>query len=213
MHNLILEICQEREWRLNELEFYKKVPNFYVNSLFMNQKEKYFKMCIPMIYAHWEGFIVSLFRLLSNYISNQAIAYSYAPDFLILLANKKKFDYLKGNCSVEQQRRFLKEFLQALNDIIDIPAESSISANSNLNFKQFELMLGNFNLFVTEKHLKHKHGIEKLVTFRNKIAHGENSIVVKYNDIEVLIKCVNEMMDETIVLIQNYVSDEKYLKI
>lgn len=210
--DLISEICQEREWRLKELEFYKKIPYLYVNPLFGKHKEKYYKMCIPMIYAHWEGFIICAFRLLSDFITRQSIQYSYAPEFLILLANKKRFQYLKGNCDLEKQRRFLKEFLLSQKSGIEIPSDSCISANSNLNFKQLELILNSFNLKETRKYKNNKQGIEKLVTFRNKIAHGENSVVVEYNDIDQMVKCVTELIDETIIIIKKYVLEKGYLQ-
>lgn len=210
--DLIAEICQERDWRFKELEFYKKTPFLYVNSLFLKQKEKYYKMCIPMIYAHWEGFIITAFRLLSDFITSQSIQYSSAPEYLILLANKKRFEYLKGNCNLEQQRKFLQEFLYFQSIGIEIPAESCISANSNLNFRQFKLILSNFNLKTTKKHDNNRRGIEKLVTFRNKIAHGENSVLIELEDVNDLIKCVVEMIDETIIMIEKYVSGKKYLE-
>lgn len=209
---LLSEICQERDWRLKELEFYHKTPYLYVNSLFKGHIEKYWKMCIPMLYAHWEGFVIITFRLLSDYITSQAIQFSSAPESLILLANKKRFEYLKGNCSLEQQRKFLNEFLYFQNKGFEIPSESCVSANSNLNFKQFKIILNSFNIEMTKVYNDNEANVEKLVTFRNKIAHGENSILVKGEDVNALLECVISMIDETIIIIERYILNKKYLR-
>jgi hypothetical protein len=104
----------------------------------------------------------------------------------------------------------LQEFLQNQSVGIRIPAESCVSANSNLNFEQFERILKSFNMQVTVTFNNNRRNIEKLVTFRNKIAHGENSIIVKQEDVDVLVHCVNEMIDESIIVIKNYVLIKEY---
>ncbi|MPN55319.1 hypothetical protein SDC9_203001 [bioreactor metagenome] len=132
---------------------------------------------------------------------------------MIILANKKRFEYLKGNCTLKHQKRFLQEFLNEQRIGIRIPSNTCISANSNLNYKQFELILRNFNLASTHVINKNKGCINKLVNFRNKIAHGENSIIAKRKDIEDLYSCIIEVIDETIIVIERYIQNKEFLVI
>jgi len=207
---LIDELCVDRDWRFSELEFCKKVPKFYTTTLFTQNIDKYWRMCIPIIYAHWEGFIVSAYQQLISYLNKENLKYSQVKQFLVILSNKHRFEYLKGNPTKEQKKRFLDEYVQEeLCGIIMPPM--LISAKSNLNYKRFVDILGEFNIVPTLRHDRNKAIIEKLVTYRNKIAHGENSVVVGEIDVNAMIECIMEMIDLTINDIEQYVINKPYM--
>jgi len=207
---LIDELCIDREWRFSELEFCKKVPKFYANALFAKNTSKYWRMCIPIIYAHWEGFVVSAYQQLILYLNKKNLKYSQVKQFLVILSNKHRFEYLKGNPTKEQKKRFLDEYNLEETVGIDMPL-TLISAKSNLNYKRFLAILDEFNIVPTLAHNKNKSTIEKLVTYRNKIAHGENSVIVYETDINIMIGCVMEMIDTTISDIERYVFDKPFM--
>lgn len=207
---LIEELNADRSWRCSELEFYKKVPKFYTNRFFHPYLNNYYRMCIPLIYAHWEGFVVSSFRELVIYLNKQNLFYSQVQFHLRLLSNKERFGYLQGNCTKNKQKRFLREYMdEEIRGIALSP--SAISAKSNLDFKQYSEILDNFEIPITKNHNKHMLLIGKLVNYRQKIAHGENSIIVYESDVNSMVACIMEMIDITICDIDTYVTNEKYL--
>lgn len=53
MHQLTEEIIASKEWRIRELEALKKIGIIALNEYPLRQKEQYYRMCIPYIYAHW----------------------------------------------------------------------------------------------------------------------------------------------------------------
>ena len=199
-------LMAEREWRIRELSLCKKLPFMYMQPLFRQHLSSYWRFCVPMIYAHWEGYVVAAIKLVIDYINDLHITYSSAPQYLIRLDNKERFGYLQGNCTFKQQDRFLKEFLNAQFQGIKIE-RSSISANSNLNFDQLKKMLSYLDLALSPTIIANKDTIEKLVWYRNSIAHGENCISVKQKDIEAFISAEIACFDEIICMLLSYVDN------
>ena len=206
---LIDELISDRNWRFSELEYYKKIPKLYTNALFINHLDKYWRMCVPMVYAHWEGFVVASYKQVVGYLSRQKYKYSQVQPYIILLSNKERFGYLQGNQSKDQKLRFLKEYTFEEFNGVDI-SSSVVSTSSNLNYKQFVTLLDDFGISPTAVHDKNKAMINKLVTFRNKISHGENSVIVHEDDVNQMINCVMEMVDTTISDIYNYLATEPF---
>lgn len=76
-HELQCLLVAEREWRITELEFCKKIPFLYTYPSFRSHYPLFWKFCIPMIYSHWEGFCVASMKLLVDYLNE--ISLSYVP--------------------------------------------------------------------------------------------------------------------------------------
>ena len=70
MHPLTNEIMASREWRVRELENLKKVGILALNNYLPKVKDQYYRMCIPYIYAHWEGFVVESFKQLISFLND-----------------------------------------------------------------------------------------------------------------------------------------------
>ena len=68
-HELQCLLVAEREWRITELEFCKKIPFLYTYPSFRSHYPLFWKFCIPMIYSHWEGFCVASMKLLVDYLN------------------------------------------------------------------------------------------------------------------------------------------------
>lgn len=206
------ELCNLRDWHVSEIACYKGIPHRYANPLFSNIKTTYWKMCVPMIYAHWESFVVTSFRSICDYINNLQIGYSDINDAIALLSNKTRFSYLSGNADRAKQARFYSEFVLAYSSAVFLERNICVTAKSNLNFKQLSLIFRNFGMQMPQSIAKSKNDIEKMVTFRNKIAHGENSVTVQEDDILIFANSTVELMDNIIVHIKIYLESECYLK-
>ena len=154
-------LVAERDWRITELEFCKKIPFLYTYPSFRSHYPLFWKFCIPMIYSHWEGFCVASMKLLVDYLNERSLSYQDAANHILLLDNKKRFSYLQGNCSTDQQSRFLNEFLESQKTGIHID-RSVVSANSNLNFRQLSKMLSYFEIPVSPVLDHQKSTIEKV---------------------------------------------------
>ena len=209
MHPLTNEIIASKDWRIRELEGLKKVGVLALSAYPQKVKDQYYRMCIPYIYAHWEGFIVESFKQLISYLNdlnldkrlvrNELYAFSL-QDILKPLAGKQSFEH---TCQFAE--KFTRDYERAL--YID-PA--LLTAKSNLNFKQLVIILDKFGMenCLTE----YQNEINQLVNQRNRIAHGENGITVDYANILNKVDMLQEIFDSMILKFDEYLSERMYLK-
>lgn len=199
-HNLIDEIQAENNWRDGELATFKVNPQKVDNSLWN-------RMCLPMIYAHWEGYVVSSLKLLIGHLNSLKLSPSEVPTNLIVLGLGTKYNSLSGKQSFDQKIVFTDSFIEIFKQAIKF--QKDIDTKSNLNgnvLKELCAVFGfNFNAF------KDVIGdIEKIVMFRNRIAHGENSILPDSENIEKYILSITQATDLLLIEIDNFVSNENF---
>jgi MAE_28990/MAE_18760-like HEPN len=207
IQRLISEIEKERDWRVKEFQNIK-ILNFKIETLEKCQST-FSTMCIPIIYAHWEGFCSSTFRLVIDYINNKTLSYDQLNNCLFTYSNKKTYDYLKGKQSFSQRCKFSKSFIKSINES-NIKLDGKLETKSNLKFDVLIEMLKVFD--IVEHNLEgHRSHLNRLVEIRNNIVHGENSINVTSPMTFKTIENVVTLIDDLILLLANYLENEKYL--
>ena len=182
MHQLTEEILASREWRIRELEALKKIGIIALNEYPLKVKQQYYRMCIPYIYAHWEGFVVESFKLLITYLNNEHLDKKMVINELYTFSLQNVLKPLAGKQSFEQSYQFVERFVEDFDKELYIDT-SLLSANSNLNYKQ-----------------------------RNSIAHGENGIIIEEKHVSNKISVLQELFDSIILEFENYLSQKMYLK-
>ena len=209
MHPLTNEIIASREWRVRELESLKKVGILALNNYPQKVKDQYYRMCIPYIYAHWEGFIVESFKQLISYLNDLHLDKKLVRNELYAFSLQDVLKPLAGKQGFEQICQFVEKFTGDYDRALYIDP-ILLSAKSNLNYKQLTIILGKFGM---ENCLtKYRSEINQLVNQRNRIAHGENGITVEYANISRKISMLQEIFDIMILNIEEYLFEEKYLR-
>ena len=210
MMRIIEEIYSSREWRIQELENLKLIAMKHFYKEDVNLAIQYYRMCIPYIYAHWEGYIVETFRLLIEYLNGLDLEKQKVIPELQTFAVLKNLRPLAGKQGFEQCQQFVVQFG---NDYKRpwLISYDNFSTNSNLNYKQLTTIFLWFGLDVQLD--SYKSNINSLVNQRNRIAHGENSINISFEAISKYIEDINAIFDVLLLAIENYVSDERYLVI
>lgn len=205
---LLSEVEQERDWRVND---FRQIKTIYLQLKENNQFiQTYSSMCIPMLYAHWEGFCVSIFRIVVNFINGKRLTFDKIHNSLFTYAHDKTYNYLKGKQSFSQRCRFSYNFLESLEDN-PIVLGRKYDTKSNLKYKILENFLEVFN--IEAKRLKaYSADLNRLVEIRNAIAHGENSIIVNDEMIQKYIDLIVNLYDGLILIFKEYIETEKYLK-
>lgn len=199
-HNLIDEIQADNNWRDGELAIFKVNPQNVDASLWN-------RMCLPMIYAHWEGYVVSSLKLLISHLNSLKLNPNEVPTNLIVLGLGTKYNSLSGKQSFEQKVVFTDSFIEIFKN--EIKFKKDIDTKSNLNskvLKELCTVFGfNFDVFkdVTSD-------IERIVMFRNRIAHGENSLLPDAENIEKYILSITQATDLLLTEIDNFVSNESF---
>lgn len=211
---LIEELCIDEDWHMKELSIYKSIPHRYGTVKFGTINDSYWKMCVPMIYAHWEGFCVQSLKKVCDYISAQHIQYSSVIDDIAVLAMSKHIHSLSGQ-KIEKDKAiiFYRNFLEKHSGSVEIDTAVAVSAHSKLNYKRLKNMMGQIGIEIDSNEVikSKKNTIEKLVTYRNKICHGENSIKVTEDDIVSFIRGINALFDALLVIFESYLQGNEFL--
>ena len=200
MHPLTEEIIASKEWRVRELETLKKIGIIALNTYFLREKQQYYRMCIPYIYAHWEGFVVESFKSLIAYLNNEHLDKKMVVIELYTFSLQNVLKPLAGKQSFEQSYQFVEKFVESFDKELYIDP-SLLTANSNLNYKQMTIILNKFGM---ENNLQdYKPEINQLVNQRNSIAHGENGIIIEKDHVSNKIAVLQEMFDLIILEFEN----------
>lgn len=188
---------------------FEKSWNFSVKYLSKKVKNQYYRMCIPYIYAHWEGFIVESFKQLISFLNDLHLDKKLVRNELYAFSLQDILKPLAGKQSFEQTCQFAQNFTENYDRALYIDP-ALLTAKSNLNYKQLVVILGKFGM---ENCLtKYQGEINQLVNQRNRIAHGENGITVEYVNISDKISMLQEIFDLMILKFEEYLSERMYLK-
>ena len=145
MHPLTNEIIASREWRIRELEDLKKVGILALNTYPQKVKDQYYRMCIPYIYAHWEGFIVESFKQLISFLNDLHLDKKLVRNELYAFSLQGILKPLAGKQSFEQTCQFAQKFIENYDRALYIDP-ALLTAKSNLNYKQLVVILGKFGM-------------------------------------------------------------------
>lgn len=206
MKSFLQEIVADIEWRISELATIKTIPIRY--SFDPHHKEVHFKYAVPAIYAIWEGFIKSCFTIYSNHINTHQIKRSEIA--LPLLTHQ-----LDSECGLENPRNNFgtkQKLVDLINNILTdiIIIKPSIPTESNVNYKVLNKILERFCVQpVSEEYEK---GLNKLLRFRNMIAHGENSVSVDSTHIQEFVSLIENLMFDITIHLESSDKNATYKK-
>lgn len=193
MPTFVDEIVADIDWRVSELATIKSIPIRY--SFNTDHKDIYIKYSIPAIYAIWEGFVKNCFVIYSNHLNSLSIKRNEIAIQLLTHQLDSELDFNNPRNNFDSKQRLVNTIDALLTDVIAI--KPSVPTESNVNFKVLNKILERFCIKKVEE--KYENGLNKLLRFRNTIAHGENSLVVDMTHIVEFTSLIeNLMLDVTI---------------
>lgn len=200
------EIQSDIDWRMSELGSLKSIPLRY--NLLKHHQEMIIKYTIPSIYALWEGFVKSSFKCYVSEINSLSLNVNEIH-INLLVHGLTSIDKLRLE-NVRNSFKSKKEFTEHYLTIISKPFELAeiIPTNSNVNFDIINEILHLFNLELLPK--KFNKPLNKLVNFRNSIAHGEVRIPIQMQDVEDFSHLLNDLMVEIILRIEGGLSTQTF---
>lgn len=205
----IEEIIQLSEWRKRELEALKKISLVSLSNLSEEVKRQFLRMSILYVYAHWEGYVIEAFKVLIGYLNELKLKNSEVNINLLVFSRKTEFQKLTGNLKFSKCCDFAYKLYGMKGDEFSID-QKHFSTNSNLRYSQLERI---FEWFKMENTIKqYENDIDKLVNIRNRIAHGENGIIIEYDNLNETINIMIDIFDRIILSINDYLKEEKYLQ-
>lgn len=200
------ELDRDLVWRLQEISNLKIV----MRKVEGRYRQAVVRAFVPILYAHWEGFIKFASKSYINYVCARRIKIAE-----LSVRNRANYgleilrkNYLKGN--LYERARLIEQLLSAENeymDRIDIQELASFNLNHELLCKICFICDVDSSLFEGDKTLID----EKLLKRRNKIAHGETISLVDA-DIDELSSDILNAMRVFKDQVQNNLVISKYRK-
>jgi len=186
------KILADIEWRTSELASLRTIPFIY--NILPNHKEILLKYTIPSIYALWEGFVKNSFRIYILELNklNLSINETHLNLLTHTLTSIDKLRLENQRMNFQNKKEFIELYQKQIEQPLQIGQE--IPTKSNVDFKVINELLIRFNLLELSKDYENK--LNKLLKFRNSIAHGENSIPIKIEDITEFSELIYDLMNE-----------------
>jgi len=205
---ILKDIEADIAWRMSELGSLKSIPLRY--NLLPHHKEMIVKYTIPSIYALWEGFVKNSFKRYIEEINLMNLTISDIHINLLVhsLTSLDKLRLENPRNSFKSKKEFTENYLEVISRPFRIT--EIIPTRSNVNFEVINEILQLFNLEPLSKTFDKP--LDKLVLFRNSIAHGEVRIPIKIKDIELFSQLLNDLMIEIILRIEKGLVARTYLK-
>ena len=156
-------IGEDYAWRRKELKLIKDhVESPSPNSPMQNAALRF---AVPILYAHWEGFVKKSCELYLEFVSNKYLKHNQLKPQFIALSLTKKLGRLEIK-NIEEKTKTVDFLLKEINK------NSIIQTKSNLRYNVFEEIIFVLDLDIS-KFSMYQSLIDDLVDSRNNIAHGD----------------------------------------
>jgi hypothetical protein len=168
MAGLIEELKYEVDWRIDEITTLKTL---HVKHKFTDTQKKITqKYSIPAFYSLWEGFVTTGFSIYIRYINQLNLPAIRLCKNIIVHDIDIKYNLGDGRKYFDKKISLVDNIYNYVNKRVNL--RTQIPTESNVNFKVINDILSRFNLELLPN-VPFNNDLDKLVHFRNNIAHGE----------------------------------------
>jgi hypothetical protein len=201
--NLVKALDDELAWRRKELHILKGQIPKENNAL----QSAMLRCALPLLYAHWEGFIKLSMSYYLEHVSRKYLKHSELTTKFITLSLQNKIGDLSEN-SFEKRTKIVELLFSEYYKRSNIPHKNIIQTKSNLRFEVLEEIL--FILELNDDHIESKKSlIDDLVNTRNHIAHGQKNLL-DYQTFEIFHTDIIALMIYIKTKIENNAIQELY---
>lgn len=190
-----IHLDKEFAWRLKEIADIKEA----IGAADPTSRKAILRAGVPILYAHWEGFVKAASEALLNFINNQGHSYRRLKPCFIVFGAKKKIYELSTSGNAVQNIAAVEFFLNELDSRAEIAFAGSINTEANLSSTVFERIATSVGVNTGAYETKYPLIDSSLLGRRNNIAHGEFLDVAR-GDFE-------KLSDEVIGLLRFYKND------
>lgn len=206
MNSLIDEISSDIEWRVTEISNLRTIPFRY--NLNQQHRDTFLLYLVPALYSLWEGYVRNTFEVLTNHLNTLNLNHYSVHINLLTHTFENQFKLGNERKHFSKKKKFVNNLKIGFDSQLKIV--QGIPTESNLNFKVTNNILERFNINPLEE--SYKLPLDKFLLFRNKIAHGENSILITKDHINNFSLLVQNLMYDIIIKIEDYIYNEYYKK-
>lgn len=175
MSDFTKEIIEDINWRVAEIATAKTLPYRY--NIPHSHREFLIKHSIPIVYATWEGYVRTSIEIYARELNKLGLKISEFSRKIVTNSVEIDLPRIKEPIySYDQSIKLVDGFICYIDEGFKV--SSKVPSTNNINIKILNQILDRFNIQpVTNKN--YEVGLNKLLKFRNAIAHGDNSINFK----------------------------------
>lgn len=207
MATLEEQLIYEITWRTDEIAILKTTPFLYKFS--KKQFDVLQRYSIPAIYSLWEGFVVQSFILYIREINSHQLTLDQLNLNLLTHTIDMEHNLRDGRTLFDKKVKLVKNIYNYVNSKITI--SKKIPTNSNVNYETINKLLQIFNLNLLPQE-KYKKLMDRMLLFRNSIAHGEFGIPINQKEIDEVSLTVINLIHEVYESIMTGYNNKAYLK-
>lgn len=221
--DIISQIEEELTWRSEELIFFKNQLSIIEKE---EDKKRYRKSLIVMLYSYYEGFCKSAFQIYIQAINsenltrkdvNLFIRTSSMHETFLSYGNESRKDVrfkreLPEDSKLHKYSRqviFIEEFSNFLNETVNIP-EGVVDTESNLKPVVLRKILYRLGFAFEEIDIS-ENTINKLLGYRNSISHGSKRTGIDEDEYDELENDVKKLMNTIRMIINKAITSDDYL--
>lgn len=202
------QLDEEIEWRIFELAMLK--TNHLSRSISENRANIIRKYSVIAIYALFEGYVVRVFDIYKENINKLNLKCSEINTKILTSYVNYKHKLTNGKSDVIKQEQFILN-LQEIILSTSLNIDMKINTESNVNMKVLNKLLFSFNLkSINDNELESR--LNKLLKFRNSLAHGETVLRVTNELVCEFVETVTILMDLVSEIIVIGYKDRTYLR-
>lgn len=159
----------ELGWRIKEISDIKTTINA---SNGIHQKTL-MRAGVPLLYAHWEGFVKSASDSYINFVAYQRLNLGELSNNFVALSAKKVIHGISGSDNAELANKAIDFLWSKLDSRAPLPKQSVVSTKSNLSSNVFKNISNIIGVDWRRYSTRFNFIDSSLVERRNSIAHGE----------------------------------------
>lgn len=182
-------------WRLVEISYLRSV----LATAPEKKKVAIVRASVPVLYAHWEGFVKQAAKHYLDFVSGQSLRYRELSDSFVAIGLLKELSAYGVKGGKKGSLSSVAFFRQKMNDVAAFPKDGVINTKSNLSSEVLEEILSIIGIDYRDYATKNHFIDESLLARRNSIAHGEY--------LDLTSKSYNEMSDTVVVLLRQIKND------
>lgn len=165
------------------------------------------KQSVLSIYAEWEGFIKKAIALYLQEINKEKLTYNSLHESYISYQTDQLVKFKSPKTSFSVVTKISKDLYQMYQG--SVVFSTSVITESKANLKVTNSILD--KLLLDRLDSKYEGGLNKLLRFRNSIAHGDEGIPVEQSDIDYFTLLIQEVASCVLVCITHGFEEKVYL--
>lgn len=203
--NVINNINEDLNWRVSEIASIKSLH--LRNQLNERDCDIAIRANIPLVYAIWEGFVVKSFTELMQYIEKLEVDIDLLNDNLVTYVIDSHVQLHNARNKFDAKCRQVNKIREVISGPVSF--SGGIDTESNVNFKVLKKLANCFLMDEIDSDWEGK--LNKLLKYRNSIAHGDQALPVDTQTLNELSDIVRDIMYELLEKLVTYIENRCYL--